>query len=168
LNAISSCPKPIIASVNGLAIGVGLTMLLHCDLVYAGESALLSAPFVSLGLVPEAASSLLLPQAVGPAVANDIFLTGRRLTAQEAHDYGLVSRVFPDDALAEGVAEIAQNVAASSPTALKRSKALIRHELDHIRAHMATEGKAFGEQLRTPDFAESVAALKEKRRPNYS
>ena len=167
LQAIKDCPKPLIAAVNGGAIGVGLTMLLHCDLVYAGESAVLSAPFVGLGLVPEAASSLLLPAAVGMAMANDIFLTGRRISAQEALDCGLVARVFPDEALAEEVRKIALQVAASSPVAMTRTKALVRYQRDKVTAQMAAEGKAFAEQLKSPDFAEVIAAKMQKRAPVF-
>ncbi|MEM6627092.1 MAG: enoyl-CoA hydratase [Pseudomonadota bacterium] len=167
LQAIKDCPKPLIAAVNGTAIGVGLTMLLHCDLVYAGESATFSAPFVQLGLVPEAASSLLLPAAVGMAVANDIFLTGRTLTAEEAHAYGLVARLFPDADLKAEVDKIARGVAASAPTAMKRSKALIRNQQDRVTAQMLTEGEVFAQQLKSPDFAESVAAMMQKRAPVF-
>ena len=168
LNAIRDCPKPLIAAVNGHAIGVGLTMLLHCDLVYAGESATFSAPFVKLGLVPEAASSMLLPASVGMAVANDVLLAGRKLDAEEAHRYGLVARIFPDEALAGAVREIATGVATSAPTALRRSKELIRNERNRIAEHMAAEGRIFVEQLQSPDFAESVAAMMQKRAPVYS
>lgn len=167
LAAIRDCPKPVIASVNGLAIGIGLTMLLHCDLVYAGESATFSAPFVKLGLVPEAASSMLLPATVGMAIANDILLTGRTLNAAEALDFGLIARVFPDAELDANVAEIAANVAAMAPTALRESKALIRNQKDRITEQMAAEGQVFAAQLRSADFAESVAAMMQKRAPVY-
>ena len=167
LHAIATCPKPIIAAVNGPAIGVGLTMILHLDLVYAGDSATFSAPFIQLGLVPEAASSLLLPASVGMAVANDVFMTGRVLTADEAHHYGLVARVFSDDTLAASVHAIAEQIAASAPTALKRSKDLIRFNRDAIMATMQNEGQIFAEQLKSPDFAESVAAKMQKRMPVY-
>ena len=167
LNAIRDCPKPLIAAVNGPAIGVGLTMLLHCDLVYASQSATFSAPFVQLGLVPEAGSSLLLPASVGMAVANDVLLAGRILTAAEALDHGLVARVFPDDDLTSKVQEIAKNIAASSPVALKQSKALIRNRRDEVAGHMAAEVTIFAAQLQSPDFAESVSAKLQKRQPNY-
>ena len=167
LDAIRDCPKPLIAAVNGPAIGVGLTMLLHCDLVYAGRSATFSAPFVKLGVVPEAGSSMLLPASVGMAVANDILLAGRTLNAKEAHDYGLAARVFPDADLMPAVNEIAAEVAMSAPTAMKRSKALIRHNRDALAEHMMTEIKLFAEQLQTRDFAESVAAKMQKRDPVF-
>ncbi|WP_170416441.1 enoyl-CoA hydratase-related protein [Ruegeria atlantica] len=167
LNAIRDCPKPLIAAVNGPAIGVGLTMLLHCDLVYSARSATYSAPFVQLGLVPEAGSSMLLPASLGMAVANDVLLAGRVLTAAEALDHGLVARVFVDEDLMSNVQEIAQSIAASSPTALKQSKALIRNQRAEVAGHMSAEIKIFAAQLQSPDFAESVAAKLQKRAPNY-
>ncbi|MEM0927773.1 MAG: enoyl-CoA hydratase [Pseudomonadota bacterium] len=168
LTAISTCPKPLIAAVNGPAIGVGLTMLLHCDLVYAAKSATFGAPFVKLGLVPEAASSLLLPEAVGMAIANDILLAGRTLTAPEALEFGLVARVFAEADLEAEVQKIAAHVAASAPVAMKRSKSLIRNRQAQVAAHMMTEAELFSEQLQSADFAESVAAMMQKRAPVYS
>ena len=167
LRAVSTCPKPLIAAVNGPGIGIGLTVLLHCDLVYAAKGATLSAPFVRLALVPEAASSLLLSQSVGMAVANDILLAGRTLSADEALSFGLVARVFDDNELMEEVSKIAAHVAASSPTSLKRSKELIRYQQDVVAQRIMHEGKIFAEQLQTEDFKESAMALMQKRRPVY-
>lgn len=167
LEAIAGCPKPVIAAVNGSAIGVGLTMLLHCDLVFAAEGALLSAPFVKLGLVPEAASSMLLPRAVGMAVANDIFMTGRALTASEALTFGLVARVLPADEFPQAVAALAKVVAGSAPNAAKHTKALVRGEAEPVGARMIREGALFASQLASPEFAESVAAMMQKRVPVY-
>ncbi|WP_281954822.1 enoyl-CoA hydratase-related protein [Pseudophaeobacter arcticus] len=168
LEAISTCKKPVIAAVNGPAIGIGLTMLLHCDLVYAAASATFTAPFVKLGLVPEAASSMLLSASVGMAVANDILLAGRSLTAEEAHNYGLVSRVFSDAELLQQVAEIANHVAASAPEAMKLSKSLIRHQRDLVAAHMDRESDLFVAQLKSPEFSEVVTAMMQKRAPTFS
>lgn len=168
LEAVSTCKKPLIAAVNGPAIGVGLTMLLHCDLVYAAESATFTAPFVKLGLVPEAASSMLLSASVGMAVANDILLAGRKLTAQEAHGYGLISRVFSDADLQSEVAAIAAHVAASAPEAVKLSKSLIRHQRDQVAEQMKVESELFVSQLKSPEFAEVVAAMMQKRAPKFS
>lgn len=167
LAAIRECPKPVIAAVNGHGIGIGLTMLLHCDLVYAAKGATLSVPFVQLGLVPEAASSTLLPAAVGMAVANDMLLAGRVITAEEAERFGLVARVFEDGELAGEVAKIAASVAAMAPKAMVLSKALIRDNREAVAKKMAEEGKHFAAQLQSPEFAESVAAKMQKRAPNY-
>jgi enoyl-CoA hydratase/carnithine racemase len=167
LNAIRDCPKPVIAAVNGSAIGVGLTMLLHCDLVYAADNAVLSVPFVKLGVVPEAGSSLLLPQVVGMAVANDMLLAGRALSAREAAQAGLVARVFGEGELMAEVQAIARAVAASAPNAMKLTKGLIRAGRDEVAAVMAREAKHFAAQLQSREFAESVAAMAEKRAPDY-
>jgi enoyl-CoA hydratase/carnithine racemase len=168
LNAISECPKPVIAAVNGPAIGIGLTMLLHCDLVYAAESATFTAPFVKLGLVPEAASSLLLSASVGMAVANDVLLAGRSLSAEEAHNYGLIARVFPDADLAAEVAAIAAHVANSAPQAMRLSKSLIRTNREEVALQMAKEAEHFVAQLKSPEFAEVVAAMMQKRPPSFT
>jgi enoyl-CoA hydratase/carnithine racemase len=140
---------------------------LHCDLVYVAESAVLSVPFVKLGVVPEAGSSLLLPQVVGMAVANDMLLAGRALSAQEAQQAGLVARVFKDAELTGEVQVIARAVAASAPNAMKLSKALIRAGRGEVEAVMAREAKHFAAQLQSKEFAESVAAMAQKRAPDY-
>lgn len=167
LDAILHCPKPIIAAVNGPAIGVGLTMLLHCDLVYATQSATFTAPFNKLALVPEAASSMLLSASVGMAVANDILLAGRTLNADEAHRYGLISRVFDDGTLMEGVDRIAQHIAQSAPISMRLSKSLIRHRQAEVAAQMQTEGDLFVAQLKSREFSEVVSAMMQKRVPKF-
>ena len=101
------------------------------------------------------------------AVANDILLAGRTLSADEALSFGLVARVFDDNELMEEVRKIAANVAASSPTSLKRSKELIRYQQDVVAQRIMHEGKIFAEQLQTEDFKESAMALMQKRRPVY-
>lgn len=168
LKAISECETPIIVAVNGPAIGVGLTMLLHCDMVYASKSARFRAPFTHVGLVPEAASSLLLPLAVGNAWANDLMIAGRTLTADEALSAGLISRVFEDDALVSESLKVAEQVASLAPDSVKQSKRLIRGvNKEQIKAQMKREGVIFAEQLASAEFKESVAAFFEKRAPNF-
>ncbi|MEM8997333.1 MAG: enoyl-CoA hydratase-related protein [Acidobacteriota bacterium] len=167
LEALRDAPKPVIAAVNGPAIGVGLTLLLHCDLSYASESATFRAPFPQVGVVPEAGSSLLLPQAVGMAWANDILIAGRTLNAEEAVAIGLVSRVFADDELLPETLTIAAGVAGQAPNATRKSKALIRGGREALVEQMKREGKDFFEQLQSAEFRESVAAIREKRAPNF-
>lgn len=168
LGALQDCPKPVLVAVNGPAIGVGLTLLLHADLVFAGARATFNAPFAKLALVPEAGSSMLLPAAVGMAVANDLLLAGRTLSAPEALGFGLVSRVFPDSELQAGVDAVADQIAAMAPDGLRKSKALIRGpNREAVRAQMMAEAKVFSAQLETRAFAESVAAVMEKRAPRY-
>ncbi len=167
LHAIKDCEKPMLACVNGPAIGVGLTLTLHCDLVYAAASATFAAPFVKLGLVPEAASSLLLPQVIGMAAASDVFMTGRVLTADEALRMGLVSRLFADADFAAKTRALALTVANAAPVAMRHTKALLRTQNDAVTEVMATEGEIFAAQLRSPEFMESVAAMMAKRPAAY-
>lgn len=167
LRAIRDVNVPFIISVNGPSIGVGLTMLLHADLVIAGERATFKAPFAQIGVVPEAGSSLLLPQAVGMAWANDILLTGRALTAQEALSIGLISRVYPDGDLAAEAMQLAMQVSQMPPNAMLESKKLIRAGRDAIIAQMEKEMVAFGNQLRSAEFKEAATAFFEKRAPVF-
>ncbi|KCZ49442.1 enoyl-CoA hydratase-related protein [Hyphomonas pacifica] len=167
LSAIRDAEKPLIAAVNGPAIGVGLTMLLHCDIAYAADTADFRAPFTALGLVPEAGSSLLLPLTVGNSMANDILLAGRILTAEEALASGLVSRVLPAGDLLAAAQKTAAAIAASAPTAMRRSKGLIRANRDAVKARMDAEGKIFAEQLKSPEFAEAASAFAQKRKPVF-
>lgn len=167
LHAIKDCPKPMIAAVNGPAIGVGLTLTLHCDLVYAAQSATFSAPFVKLGLVPEAASSKLLPEIIGMAAANDVFMTGRTLTSEEALAMGLISRVFDDREFHERARELAMVVANSAPNAMQHTKALVRNQNAAVTECMTAESEIFAAQLESPEFGESVAAMMAKRPAVY-
>lgn len=167
LNAIRDAEKPIIAAVNGPGIGVGLTMLLHCDIAYAAASANFRTPFSQLGLVPEAGSSLLLPRMVGRSMANDLLLGGRILSADEALACGLVSRVVPDGELMDAAMKTARIIANSPPSAIRKSKALINMNRDEIAQQMQTEGKVFAAQLQSPEFAEAAAAFAQKRAPVF-
>lgn len=160
LEAISSVHVPLVAAVNGLAIGVGLTLLLHCDLVFVEPTADLSAPFVGLGLVPEAGSSLLLPRVVGERRAAEVFLTGRHLSGAEAVEWGLAnaaaSPVLPV------ALEAAERVAGQPHAAARTSKALMRsHELT-VQGRMAEEMAAFADALKGPEFAAVMAARKSR------
>ncbi|WP_370236766.1 MULTISPECIES: enoyl-CoA hydratase [Henriciella] len=168
LEAIRDAEKPVIAAVNGPAIGVGLTMLLHCDIAYAADTANFRAPFTQLGLVPEAGSSLLLPATVGNSMANEILLAGRIVSAEEALACGLVSRVLPAGELMAAALDCAGRIAASGPTAIRKSKALIRGNRDAVAARMAEEGQHFAEQLKSPEFAEAAAAFAQKRPPVFA
>ena len=167
LNAIRDTEKPLIAAVNGPGIGVGLTLLLHCDIAYIARSANLRAPFVQLGLVPEAGSSLLLPRMVGRSMANDILLARRILSAEEALACGLVSRVVEDGKVLDAALETARRIAASAPSAVLKSKALINMNRAEIADQMRTEGKVFADQLQSAEFAEAAAAFAEKRAPVF-
>lgn len=168
LRALRDCEKPVIAGVNGTAVGVGLTMLLHCDLAFAADTATLRAPFAQLGLVPEAGSSLLLPSAVGMAWANDILLAGRVLTAAEALSIGLVSRIVPAGELPDLLATTARSVAALAPSAVRGTKLLVRRNRPAVIEQMDAEGELFAAQLRSADFQEAARAFMERRAPVFA
>lgn len=155
LGAISTVRVPVVAAVNGLAIGVGLTMLLHCDLVYVEPTAQLSAPFVALGLVPEAASSLLLPRVIGDRRAAEVILAGRRFSGSEAADWGLANAAT-SPALTFAL-EAAARVADQPPRAVRTSKALLRSDEPTVAGRMAEEMAAFAEALTGSEFASAVA-----------
>ncbi|HEX7759657.1 MAG TPA: enoyl-CoA hydratase [Caulobacteraceae bacterium] len=161
--------KPVIAAVNGLAVGIGVTMLLHCDLVYAGASATFQMPFVKLGLVPEAGSSLLLPRLIGLQKAADLFLTNKKINAQTAEALGLVAEVFADNALAAEALARAQALAAQPPNAVKIVKALLRSgDRAQVAAQTDAEAVHFAAQLRTAEVKEAVGAFLEKRPADFS
>lgn len=169
LRAISTATKPLIAAVSGAAVGVGTTMLLHCDLVYASETAKLSMPFAQLGLCPEAASSLLLPQLAGYHRAADKLLFGEPFDASEARELGLVNRVLPADELDAFVRTQARKLTLLPPASLRATKRLMKEvATPQITERMSVEGKQFGEMLRAPEAREAFTAFFEKRRPDFS
>lgn len=159
--------KPMVAAVNGIAVGVGFTMLLHCDIVYLSDAAQLSAPFVDLALVPEAASSMLLPARIGHAQAAEIFMLGKRMSAADAKASGVASDVFAADALAAAAEKAALALSKKAPASLQHTKRLMRGDKDAIAARMAEESKVFGAQLLSPELAEAVMAFMQKREPNF-
>lgn len=167
INALATFEKPLLAAVDGKGVGLGLTMLLHCDFVYATERASLVAPFVNLGLVPEAASSLLLPKLVGHARAAEILLLGEPVDAKTALALGLVNAVLPADQVMPRALEVAKKLAEKAPTAVRRSKALMK-DAAAIRERMKVEGALFVEQLGSPEVAEAIGAFFEKRKPDFS
>ncbi|MGM3275367.1 enoyl-CoA hydratase [Ralstonia sp. 24A2] len=169
LKAISTATKPLIASVSGAAVGVGTTMLLHCDLVYASDTAKLSMPFAQLGLCPEAASSLLLPQLAGYHRAADKLLFGEPFDANEARELGLVNRVLPAGELDAFVRTQARKLTLLPPASLRATKRLMKEgATPQVAERMSVEGKQFGEMLRAPEAREAFTAFFEKRRPDFS
>lgn len=164
LDAISTNKTPLIAAVNGPAIGIGLTLLLHCDLVFCARAATFTAPFAKLGLVPEAASSLLLPIAVGKAMANDILLAGRKLNSEEALRCGLVSRVYEDDTLFENTLEVAMQITNMLPDAVMKTKRLVDAVWEEkIKNKMQEEFIDFSAQLQSSDFKQSMQMFLNKK-----
>lgn len=168
LRAISTASKPMVAAVSGVAVGVGSTMLLHCDLVYAGESAKFSFPFVNLALVPEAASSLLLPNLIGHQRAAELLLLGEPFTPATAKEYGIVNAVFADDRLLAEATAVARKLAAKPPSAMKLSKQLMRAPKGDIAGQMAAEGVHFRAQLQSAEAREAMTAFFEKRPPKFN
>jgi enoyl-CoA hydratase/carnithine racemase len=169
LAAISTFPKPLVAAVNGPAVGVGTTMLLHCDLVYAGDDARFSLPFANLGLCPEAGSSVLLPALAGYARAAEKLLFGESFDAHEAREMGLVNKVMPAAQVLAFALERAQALARQPAASLFETKRLLRAALAAPLARaMADEGATFRRMLTEPAAREAFSAFLEKRKPDFS
>jgi enoyl-CoA hydratase/carnithine racemase len=167
IEAISQASKPLVAAVQGNAVGVGTTMLLHCDLVYLADNARLITPFVNLALVPEAASSWLLPLRIGHARAYAMFALGEPMDAASALACGLANAVVPQDELRKKARDAAITLTKRPAGALKMTKKLMRDH-ERIAAQMAEEGQLFKERLRTPEAREAFAAFAERRPPDFS
>ena len=169
LQVISGHPKPIIAAAAGPAIGVGTTMLFHCDLVYAAPDLALKTPFVDLALVPEAASSLLMPAGLGYQRAAGMLMLGEVLSAEEAHVAGLVNRVVPNAELLATAMERAQHLATRPPEALRLTKQLMRKsDQSAVQARMREEAQHFAQRLMSPEAMEAFGAFMEQRAPDFS
>jgi enoyl-CoA hydratase/carnithine racemase len=146
LDALVTFPKPLVAAVHGAAVGIGFTLLLHCDVVLVAEDARLRAPFTRLGTAPEAGSSWLLPMVIGPQRAAELLLTSRWLEADEAVDWGLAARSCPPDALFDNAIELAHGIAGNAPAATRATKTLLRHgREDAVRAALSRERDAASE-----------------------
>jgi enoyl-CoA hydratase/carnithine racemase len=168
LDALAALQTPLVAAVNGAAIGVGTTMLAHADLVVASTAARFVMPFTSLGLVPEAASSLLFPRLVGLQRANALLLLGEPLDAATACDWGLVNKVVAPEDLLPAARAYAERLAALPPAAVRRTKHLIRNGRTDVAGRIQDELALFGEQIRSPEAAEAFAAFTQKRKPDFS
>jgi enoyl-CoA hydratase/carnithine racemase len=166
--ALTQTRKPIVAAVNGTAVGVGVTLLFQCDLVYAAQTATFRTPFVDLALVPEGASSLLMPAALGKARCNILLLLGETWTAQEALDAGLISGVIPADELLDSVMTRARALAAKAPGAVRATKALIGADQPAVLDRIRLAGIVFGERLASPEFKEAAAAFRMRRPADFS
>ena len=161
--------KPVIAAVAGAAVGIGTTLLLHCDLVYAADNAKFSMPFTQLGLCPEFGSSLLLAHGAGFRRAAEKLLFGEVFLADEARDMGLVNRVVPVAELDAFVREKASRLAALPASSLQATKRLMKaDQRAAIEARITEENQAFSAMLRAPEAKEAFAAFFEKRRPDFS
>ena len=169
LAAFRDFPKPFLAAVTGVAVGIGTTMLLHCDLAYAGEGARFQLPFVGLGLCPEAASSLLLPALVGRARAAEIILLGEPFDAARAREIGLVNAVLPDAEVLDHALGQARRLAGQPPAAVRLAKQLLnRSRAALVGEAMAEEDRQFKTRLVSPEAKEAFGAFLEKRKPDFS
>ena len=169
LHGIAAFPKPIVAAVCGPAVGIGTTMLLHCDLVYAGDNAAFALPFVNLGLCPEAASSLLAPQLLGYHRAAEALLLGEPFMAEAALEVGLVNRVVPPTECNAVAQAQARKLAGKPLSSLVETKRLMKlGQTAPVLERMAIEGDSFGRMLGEPAAREAFTAFMQKRKPDFS
>jgi enoyl-CoA hydratase/carnithine racemase len=167
--ALSGAKKPVVAAVAGAAVGIGTTLLMHCDLVYAADNAKFSMPFVQLGLCPEFASSLLLAQIAGYPRAAEKLMLGEAFLAQEALDMGLVSKVLPIDELLPFALRQAAKLVALPASSVRATKQLMKAGRNGaISQQMVDENKFFGAMLAAPEAKEAFTAFFEKRKPDFS
>ena len=167
LRALSGATVPVVAAVQGPAVGIGATMLLHCEHVVAAADTMLQFPFVSMALVPEAGSSLLLPRVTGYLKAAQILLTGEKVDAEYALALGLVSRVVPVGEQVDAARQFTDGLAGQPPAAVRLTKKLLRDDTAGLDARIGTELVLFKERLASPEFVEAVTAFMEKRQPNF-
>ena len=169
MRAISAFTKPIVAAVCGPAVGIGTTLLFHCDLVYAGDNAAFSMPFVNLGVCPEAASSLLAPQRMGYGRAAEALLLGDPFMVEAALEMGLVSRIVPPAEVNALAQRQAQRLAAKPLSSLLETKRLMKQgQADLVAQRMAQEAVIFGRMLGEPAAQEAFTAFMEKRKPDFA
>ena len=162
ITTISRTATPIVAAVNGLAVGVGVTMLLHCDLVYTCQNASFNFAFIDLGVVPEAASSFLMPRLVGQRKAAELLLLGGRFDAQVAQDVGLVNQVLADEELTKVAWKAAEQLARKPPEALLASKALLKRGTAQVVAEtIEAESNIFRERLHSAEVRSILAAMRQ-------
>ncbi|MBN4046675.1 enoyl-CoA hydratase/isomerase family protein, partial [bacterium AH-315-P15] len=169
IETVEAFPKPLIAAVNGLGVGIGLTMLPHCDLVLMSEQAQLRAPFVSLGVTVEAGNSFLLPRTVGGANAAHLLYTSEWLSAQKCHELGLVWKVTKADTLLAETFEVADQIAAMPiPSLVETKRLLLDARLEGVRAAREREIVRFAALAGGPANREAIAAFEEKREPDFT
>jgi enoyl-CoA hydratase/carnithine racemase len=169
IDALTNFDKPIVAAVQGAAIGGGTTMLTHCDFVYAGESAKFQMPFINLALVPEFGSSYSIPARIGYLRAAELIQLGQRFDAKRAVELGLATQVVPDKELLATATATVQKLAEKPAEALQACKRLMRQATrEHLQRAAKSENEVFSAQLRSPDAKEALTAVLEKRAPNFT
>jgi enoyl-CoA hydratase/carnithine racemase len=167
LQCLAASTKPYVAAVQGNAVGVGTTMLLHCDMVVVAEDAKLTVPFVNLALVPEAASTMLLPARIGYARAYKMFALGEPVTGKEAAGIGIATEAVPASQVRARAMDYAKKLATRPAGALKLTKQLMR-DPSVIKHVMEREGAAFKERLKSPEALEAFRAFAERRPPDFT
>ena len=169
MHALLDFEKPVVAAVTGAAVGIGTTMLLHCDLVYVSDESRLAMPFVSLGLVPEYASSLLLPALLGHVKAAEKLMLGEPFSGSDAVDCGIANAVLPAAEVVNHARRMAERFNNLPPQAVRETKRLMREpQKARIREVMAAESALFGTRLRSPEAMEAFQAFFQKRKPDFS
>jgi enoyl-CoA hydratase/carnithine racemase len=169
MQSLLVCDKPVIAAVTGAAIGIGTTMLLHCDFVYVSDEARLAMPFVSLGLVPEFASSLLVPQLMGHRRAAEKLLLGDPFSAEQAVECGMANAVLPASEVLPYARRMAERFNALPPGAVREAKQLMRAPQQELMLQVIrSEGEKFAKRLRSPEAMEAFQAFFQKRKPDFS
>lgn len=169
LQAITTLSKPVIAAVPGVAVGIGTTMLLHCDLVIASDQARFQLPFVRLGLVPEGGASLLLPQLIGHRKAFELVVMGEVFNASLAADLGVVNKVVEHSKLMDVARAQAAKLAALAPEAVRQSKAMLRRgQQEQLQQVLVAEIEQFAARLKSPEAMEALQAFTEKREADFS
>lgn len=169
MKALVGCDKPVVAAVTGGAIGIGTTMLLHCDFVYVADDARLAMPFVGLGLVPEFASSLLVPQLMGARGAAEKLLLGDPFTGEQAVEAGIANAVLPAGEVLKHARRIAERFNSLPPGAVRESKQLLRRPNQAaVMEAISVEAELFGKRLRSPEATEAFQAFFQKRKPDFS
>jgi enoyl-CoA hydratase/carnithine racemase len=169
MEALLDCDKPVVAAVTGGAIGIGTTMLLHCDFVYVSDEARLAMPFVGLGLVPEFASSLLVPQLMGQRRAAEKLLLSDPFTPEQAVECGIANAVLPAGEVVGHARRVAERFNHLPPGAVREAKRLMRApQREQILATIRTEGELFGARLKSPEAMEAFMAFFQKRKPDFS
>ncbi len=169
MQALLECDKPVVAAVTGAAVGIGTTMLLHCDFVYVSDEARLAMPFVGLGLVPEYASSLLVPQLMGHRRAAEKLLLAEPFTAEQAVECGIANAVLPATEVVNHARRVAERFNALPPGAVREAKRLMRApQHEQVLKVIAEEGTLFAARLRSPEAMEAFQAFFQKRKPDFS
>jgi 2-(1,2-epoxy-1,2-dihydrophenyl)acetyl-CoA isomerase len=169
MHAIREMPKPVLASVNGPAVGIGCSLALCCDLIVAGEGAYFLLAFVNIGLVPDGGSSLFVPARIGMARASELMMLGERLPARQALEWGLINRVFPDECLGEEAAALAARLAAGPTRSYAGTKRQLNNWLySRIEEQLELEAQIQREMASSEDFLEGATAFVEKRPARFS